>query len=78
MYYEERLHGLESLVTWLPVIVIGILAFLCLLLILRSWTLGPFRLPRRRRRDTETDSEEEEPSPSERRSWFWPRPHKRR
>jgi len=73
---EQRLHGLQTLVTWIPVVVIAILLLLCLLLILRSSAIGPFHLPRRRERKAPEEDEQKARQPK-RRSWFWPRYRRR-
>lgn len=69
---EDLLPNLHTLVSGVMFVVVGVIAALCLFLILRGAAFRPF-MPRRRRQK----SEEEEKSDKKKRKrvqiWFWDR-----
>lgn len=68
---EDVLEGLNTLVHVTMWVVLGILAGLCLLLVLRSLGLGPLPLFRRRREPGEGG--EDQKRRRRMRLWFWDR-----
>jgi hypothetical protein len=69
---EDRLEGLENLVTTAMWIAVAVLVGLCLLLILRWMAREPFTFTWRRRKKSE-ESEEKKKRRRRIRLWFWNR-----
>jgi hypothetical protein len=75
---ENVLEGLNTLVHVAMWVVVGILAGLCLLLILRSGIFGFFSVSRRRRREPGEESEDQKQRRRRIRLWFWDRGYRRK
>ena len=69
----STLESFRGIVTTVMLIAVGVLAFFCGLLILRSVVLGSVSRNRRRRAKSDEEEEKDRLHRQRTRSWFWHR-----